>query len=467
MRGLVLAAGLGTRFKSEKPKVLYPILGKPMVWYAVSALEDAGIKEIALVVSDVSREVMNLLGNNYRYFMQSNPKGGTADAVISALDFWRDYDGYLLVINGDTPAVKASTLKSMVRYLNLVKEYEGVRLSALLLSSFLPDPTGYGRVIKDEKGNVIKVVEEKDASAEEKLVNEINGGVYLFYCPHLLEVIFHIKPSRMTGELYLTEVFHLMYQKGYVVRSFMAEDPSEIMGVNDRWDLAVVENVLRLRILQKWAKEGNTVHQPESVYIEPDVKLEGDVEIEALVSLKGNTVLKRGCKVGKGSVIENSILEENVVVEPYSVIKNSHIKKGAIVGPFAHVRDNSVIGEASHIGNFVEVKKSSIGKEVKAKHLAYIGDAFVGDLTNIGAGVVFANYDGKRKYETYVGKGAFIGSNSLLIAPIKLGDYSYVAGGSVINKNVEEGDLAIGRARMRVIKGKGKEKLLDDQLKER
>ena len=461
MRALILAAGMGSRFKSERAKVLHKLMNKPMLWYVYQTVKELNVKDIAVVVGHQAEEVKKVFEGeeNLHFFHQKNPKGGTADAVLSAIDFWRDYQGYLLVINGDNPLVKAQTIKNMQRYIHLVEEYEKQKVSALILSSFFPDPTGYGRVVKDDKGNVIKIVEEKDASFEEKQIREINGGVYLFYCPHLLEVIFSVSPSPASGELYLTEAINLMSQRGYTVRSFMAEDQTEVMGVNNRWELAIAENVIRLRILERLAKEGNTIHQPETVWIEPSVLLEGDVEIEPGVAIIGNSRLGKGVKVGKGSIVENSILEEGVVVEPYSIIRDSTVKKGAIIGPFAHLRNQTVIGEGSHIGNFVEVKASQIGSKVNAKHLAYIGDAFIGDRSNIGAGVVFANYDGKRKYQSHVGENVFIGSNSLIIAPIKLGSYAYIAGGSVINKDVEEGDLAVARAKMKIIKGKGKEKL--------
>ncbi|MFN3264730.1 MAG: NTP transferase domain-containing protein, partial [Aquificaceae bacterium] len=222
MRALVLSAGLGTRFKSEKPKVMHTILGKPMLWYVLKTLKELNLSEIALVVGYRAEDIKSYFGDAYRYFYQSNPKGGTGDAVLSGIDFWRDYEGYLLVINGDAPLIRPQTLKNMQRYIHMVEEYEGIKLSALLLSAQLPDPTGYGRVVKDQQGSVIRVVEEKDASFEEKLIREINGGVYIFYCPHLLETLFRVSPSPATGEVYLTEVFNLMHQQGYVVRSFMA-----------------------------------------------------------------------------------------------------------------------------------------------------------------------------------------------------------------------------------------------------
>ncbi len=460
MRALVLSAGLGTRFKSEKPKVLHPILGKPMIWYVLNALKNLGATHLGVVVGYKAEEVIRALeGEDVLFFHQSNPKGGTADAVISALDFWRDYEDYLLVVNGDAPLLTSETLKQMIRFAHLVEEYEGVKPSAVLLSAFLPDPTGYGRLVKDEKGNVIKVVEEKEANFEEKQITEVNAGTYLFYAPHLFDTIFHIKPSPTTGELYLTSVVELMSGKGYVVRSFMAGDPSEAMGVNDRWELAVAENVIRLRLLKHWAQKGNTVHQPESVYIEPDVVLEGDVEIHPDVSLIGRTRIGKSAVIKRGAIVENSHIGSEAVVEAYSVVRDSKVEDRAIVGPFAHVREQSTIGSLSHVGNFVEVKKSELEENVKAKHLAYIGDAHVGEKTNIGAGTVFANFDGKRKHQSYVGKNVFIGSNSLLIAPVRIGDFAFIAGGSVVSKDVEDGDLAISRPRLRILKGKGKERL--------
>ena len=460
MRAVVLAAGLGTRFKSDVPKVLHTILGKPMVWYVIREIKSTGIRDIGVVVGHQAQKVMQALeGENLLFYHQKNPKGGTADAVLASLDLWRDYEGYILIANGDAPLITHETLKQMIRFLTLVQEYENVKLSAVLLSASLPDPTGYGRIVKDEKGNVVKIVEEREADFQEKQIREVNGGIYLFYAPHLFETIFHVKPSPNTGEAYLTEVIRLMVERGYTVKSFMASDPTEVMGVNDRWELSIAENVIRLRILREWAQRGVTFHQPESIWIEPSVELEKDVEVYPNVSLKGNTKIGKGAVIGNGCIVENSQVGKGARIEPYSVIKNSHVEDGAVVGPFAHVREESFIGSGSHVGNFVEVKKSKLGQDVKAKHLAYIGDAFIGDNTNVGAGTVFANFDGKRKHQTFVGKNVFIGSNSLLIAPLKIEDFAFIAGGSVITKDVQEGDLAISRPKLRIIKGKGKEKL--------
>ncbi len=461
MRALILSAGLGTRFKSEKPKVLHTILGKPMIWYVLQVLKNLGIVHIGVVVGYKAKEVIKALeGEDVFFFHQSNPKGGTADAVLSALDLWRNYEDYLLVVNGDAPLLTSETLRQMLSFIRVVEEHEGIKPSAVLLSAFMPDPTGYGRVIKDEKGNVIRIVEEKEANFQEKQVREINAGAYLFYTPHLLETIFHIKPSPTTGEIYLTSVVELMSGRGYTVKSFMVSDPSEAMGVNDRWELTIAENVIRLRLLRHWAQKGNTIHQPESIYIEPDVVLEGDVEIYPDVSLAGRTRVGKGAVIKRGAIVENSQIGSEVIIEAYSVVKNSKVEDRAIIGPFAHVREESVIGSFSHVGNFVEVKKSKLGEDVKAKHLAYIGDAYIGDKTNVGAGTVFANFDGKRKHQSYVGKNAFIGSNSLIIAPVRIGDFAFIAGGSVVSKDIRDGDLAISRPPLHIHEGKGKEKLV-------
>ncbi len=461
MKAVVLAAGLGTRFKSEKPKVLHEILGKPMLWYVVNTVRQGGIEDIAIVVGHKAEEVIEAMGEEYVYFHQENPKGGTADAVLASIEFWRNSEDYLLIINGDSPLVNPDTIRNMQRFIYMVEEYEKIRLGGVILTSILQDPTGYGRIVKEEgTDRIIRIVEEKDATPQERNIREVNGGVYMFYIPYLLEALFKISPSEKTGELYLTDVVAYMVSKGYEVRSFMASDPTEILGVNTRWELSFAENILRLKLIKFWAERGVTFHTPETIWIEPDVNLSKNVEIYPGVMLRGRTKIGEKVVIKTGVLLENTEVEESVVIEPYSYISDSLIKKGAKVGPFARVRNDTVVGENAEIGNFVEVKKSEIGKDVKAKHLAYIGDATVGEGTNVGAGVVTANYDGKEKHRTEIGRNAFIGSNALLVAPIKLGDFSYIAGGSVITKDVPEGALAIERSKMKIMEGKGR-KLLE------
>ncbi len=463
MKAVILAAGLGTRFKSEKPKVLHEILGKPMIWYVMSTIRRGGIENIAVVVGYKAEEVKKAVGDGVSYFYQENPKGGTADAVLASVDFWRNHEGYVLIINGDSPLVTSETIKNMQRFLMLVEEYEKIKLGGIILTSILPDPTGYGRIVKEEgTDRILRIVEEKDASPQERNIKEVNGGVYMFYVPYLLEALFKIEPSKETGELYLTDVVDYMVKRGYEVRSFMASDPTEVMGVNTRWELSFAENVLRLKLIKYWAQRGVTFHIPETVWIEPDVTLSPNVEIFPDVMLRGKTRIGKDVIIGRGSILENTEVKESAIIEAYSYIKDSVIESGAVIGPYARIRNGSVIGKGSEVGNFVEVKKSTLGESVKAKHLAYIGDAHIESNVNIGAGAVTANYDGKRKHETYIGKNAFVGSNSLLVAPIKLGAYSYVAGGSVITKDVPEGALAIERSKIKIIEEKGK-KMLTDQ----
>ncbi len=460
MRAVILAAGFGSRFKSDKPKVIHPILGKPMLWYVINTVKNAGINEIAVVVGYKSEDVMEAVKDEgVQFFLQKNPKGGTADAVMSSIDFWRSYDGYVLVMNGDSPLVSSETLKQMQRYLLMVEEYEKFKLGGLILTAQLHDPTGYGRVVKTTNDRIVKIVEEKEASHEEKVIKEVNSGVYMFYAPYLLNALFKIKPSEETKELYLTDAVQYLVESGHEVRSFMASDPVEVLGVNTRWELALAENIVKLKLIRFWAEKGVTFHAPETVWIEPEVSLSKDVEIYPSVVLRGNTKISEGTVIGTGSVIESSEIGRKVDIQPYSLIKNSKVDDGSTIGPFAHIRDKSYIGEKSHIGNFVEVKKSKIGDRVNAKHLTYLGDAEIGDRVNIGAGVVTANYDGRRKNKTRIGKNAFIGSNSLLVAPIRVGKLSYVAGGSVITKDVPDGALAVERADIKIFEGKGESKL--------
>ncbi len=462
MKAVILAAGLGTRFRSEKPKVLHEILGKPMIWYVINAVKGGGIEEIALVVGYRAEEVTEAVGEGVSYYHQENPKGGTADAVLSAVDFWRNEEGYLLIVNGDSPLITSETIRNMQRFLFMVEEYEKIRLGGVVLTSVLSDPTGYGRIVKEEgTDRILRIVEEKDASPQERNIREVNGGLYMFYVPYLLEALFKIKPSERTGELYLTDVVDYMVRKGYEIRSFMASDPTEVVGVNTRWELGFAENVLRLKLIKFWSQKGVTFHMPETIWIEPDVTLSENVEIFPEVMLRGRTRVDKNAVIGKGSVIENAEIGESAVIEPFSYVKDSTVGRGVRIGPFARLRDGTVVAERAEIGNFVEVKASSVGEGVKAKHLAYIGDAEVGAGANISAGVITANYDGKRKHRTYIGERAFVGSNSLLIAPIRLGKLSYIAGGSVITRDVPDGALAVERARLRILENRGREKLED------
>ncbi len=449
--GVILAAGKGSRFKSKIPKVIHTLLGKPMVYFPYEALiKGLNPERVGIIVGhrkEVVKEVLKKLPK-VEFFEQENPKGGTADAVLKAKPLLERYkNDYVAILNGDTPLITPETLK---------KGFEKVKrenLDGLIFTTQLEDPTGYGRIVRDEKGTVKAIVEEKDAAPQEREIKEVNGGVYIFKIAPLLEALKEVKPSERTGELYLTEVVRIFHRKGYRVDTLKVQK-EELLGVNDRVQFAEVEKILLRRKIESLQREGVTIRLPETVYIDWDVQVGEDTEIEPSVSLKGKTKIGKNSFIGKGSILENTTAGEGVKVLPYSYISDSEIQNGAIVGPFARIRNGSVVEEKAEIGNFVEVKKSSIGKETKAKHLTYIGDATIGEKTNIGAGTVFANYDGVNKYETRVGNNAFIGSNSLIIAPRNLGDWSFVAGGSVVNRDVPPGALAIGRAKLKILEGK-------------
>ncbi len=457
MKAIILAAGLGTRFKSDKPKVLHEMLGKPMIWYVLRYLKASNIVDIGVVASHKKEQIMDYLKDeNVSFFEQSNPKGGTADALMAGKSFFEDMTDYVFVVNGDTPLVKEDTIKGMQRFLHMVEEYEHKTIGALVLSSFLPDPTGYGRIVKNPQGDVIKIVEEKEATYDQKQINEVNAGVYMFYVPYLLEAFKHLKPSEKTNELYITDIIEIMANQGITCRSFMASEITEIFGVNDRWELSFAESVIKMRLLESFARAGVSLHSPESIYIEPDVVIEKDAEIFPNTVLKGNTHIKKSSKIMNGSYIENSSIGEDTTILPMSYIKDSIIEDDCTIGPMCHIRDNSHVGKKSHIGNFVELKNAKLKEQVYAKHLSYLGDIEIGEKTNIGAGVVIANFDGKHKHKTHIGKKVFIGSNALIIAPRNIEDKAFIAGGSVITRDIPKKALAVERSELRILENKSK-----------
>ncbi len=449
--GLILAAGKGSRFKSEKPKLVHPLLGKPMVYYPYRALK-RGLNPLKVgIIVGYKHHLVEEVFKGYpdvEFFFQENPKGGTADAVLKAFPLLEKYgEGFVAIINGDSPLVLPETLKAGFEKL------KNQNLDGLIFTTVLENPKGYGRIARDKEGRVRAIVEEKDATDGEKKIKEVNGGVYVFRIKPLLSALKEVKPSPVSGELYLTEVVKIFYQKGLKIDTFQT-DKEELLGVNDRVQFSEAEKVLLRRKIESLQKEGVTIRLPETVYIEWDVEVGKDSEIEPHAVLKGNTTIGENCLIGTGVVLENCKISNRVRVLPYSYLSDCEVKEGAIVGPFARIRNDSLIGEEAEIGNFVEVKKSSIGKRTKAKHLTYIGDAQIGENTNIGAGTVFANYDGVKKYETKVGNNVFIGSNSLIIAPRTLKDWSFIAGGSVVNADIPEGALAIGRAKLKILENK-------------
>jgi len=442
---VVLAAGKGTRMKSALPKVLHPLLGRPLVTYAARAAQQAGAERVVVVVGHGAEAVQQALGPlGVRTALQAEQLG-TAHALASARPELADWDGPVVVTMGDAPLISSATLRGLAEALPAG--------GGMAMLTFEPDdPAQYGRVIRDGAGNVARVAEYKDASPEELAVREVNAGVYAFDAK-VWDFLAEVDRDNAAGEYYLTDLIEVYQRRGLPVRAFRADDPSELLAVNDRVQLAAVERVLLERLRERWMKEGVRMVMPETVYLEPDVELAPDVTLEPGVMLKGRTRIGEGSSVGAYSVISDSELAAGVEVRPHSVLEGAVLKEGAIVGPFARLRPQAVLEKGAFVGNFVEVKKSRLGPGVKAGHLAYLGDAQIGADSNIGAGTITANYDGQKKHPTIIGPRAFIGSNSVLIAPVRIGAEATVAAGSAINQEVPAGALAIARGRQRNIEG--------------
>ena len=448
---VILAAGKGTRMKSHLPKVLHPLLGRPMLAYVVEAAAKSGAERVVVVVGYGAEMVKTALADTPVTFVEQKEQLGTAHALLAAKEGLSDFSGAVLVTSGDTPLLSAETLKRLAGAL----EAQGGGMALLALK--LEDPFGYGRVVRDAQGQVARIVEEKDASPEERQIQEVNSGVYAFD-PEVWTFLPRVKNDNRAGEYYLPDLVALYREAQKPVGMLVAEDKSELLGVNTRAQLAEVEGVLLARLRRQWMEAGVRMHLPETIYLEPTVELAPDVVLEPGVILTGQTRVGEGARIGAYSVIRDSELAPGAEVRPHSVLEGARLAEGAVAGPFARLRPGAELAKGAFVGNFVEVKKSRLGPGVKAGHLTYLGDAEVGTGTNVGAGVITANYDGENKHPTYIGKGAFIGSNSVLIAPVRIGDGAFVAGGSAINQDVPEGALAIARGRQRNIEGWAKRK---------
>ncbi|WP_457623415.1 bifunctional UDP-N-acetylglucosamine diphosphorylase/glucosamine-1-phosphate N-acetyltransferase GlmU [Persephonella sp.] len=459
---IILSAGKGTRFKSNKPKVLHEILGKPMIYYVTLSARWVQPNEIIYVVGYKKEDVINEINCENCTFVEQKEQLGTGHAVASAKERFKDFDGYVLIINGDMPLIKGETLKNVVSYMEALVRYEGANLTdmvnyknenigGVVVTARLMDPTGYGRVIKDSQNRILRIVEEKDASPQEKAINEVNAGIYIFHSRYLYDVIDKLENNNEQKEYYLTDVIRLLRQSGKEVHSLLIPDPTEILGVNNRWELSRAENILRLQYLNFWALNGATIHNPDTVWIEFDVDLAKDVEIFQNVMLKGNTQIGEGTVIEANCIIKNSVIGKNVKILPNSVIEDSIIEDNAVVGPFARIRNSSKISNGAVIGNFVEVKNSKIGEKTNAKHLSYIGDAEIGKNVNIGAGTITCNYDGFNKHKTVIKDSAFIGSDTMLVAPITIGTEAITGSGSVITKDVPDKALAVERSQLKII----------------
>ena len=442
---LILAAGQGKRIKSDIPKVLHKVCGKEMVNHVIDNMRKANIEDVNVIIGKGAELVKEgTKERNVSYSLQEEQLG-TGHAVKCATDFLKGKKGTVIVFAGDAPLTKESTIE------NLIKEHEENKNSATLLSAMVEDPTGYGRIIRDSNGDVLKIVEHKDCNEEELLVNEMNAAMYCFDIEELLNSLEKLSNNNNQGEYYLTDVIGILKDEGKKIGAVVT-DYEDTIGVNSRVQLAEAEEILRNRINNIHLNNGVTLIDPKATYIGVDVKIGKDTIIYPGTIIEGNTVIGSDCLIMQNCRIKDSKINDGATIES-SVILDSEIGKNTTVGPFAYIRPESKIGEKARIGDFVEIKKSTIGNGTKVSHLTYIGDAEVGNGCNFGCGTVVVNYDGKVKNKTIIGNHSFIGCNTNLVSPVRVYDNTYIAAGSTITNDVEEGDLAVARAKQRNIKG--------------
>lgn len=446
---VILAAGEGTRMKSKKPKVLHEILGRPMLFYVLNSCKHSQVEKNLVVVGHNKEKVCKAFEDEKDVEFIEQPIGdnvpyGTGYAVMNALDKIED-DDTVIILNGDTPIISNSTISCFLRY------HEERNNDITVLSADMKDPTNYGRIVRDENANVVAIVEEKDASEKQKLIREINSGIFAFKGSSLRSALQKINTDNAANELYITDTLEILVKEGKRVDSFKLRDTREILGVNSRYELSIAAEILQKKINKEYMINGVGIIDPKSTYIEYGATIERDVMIYPGTRIDRKSVIKEGAEI-YSSTIKNSTIGEDVLIRS-SEIEDSSIGRGTTVGPYAHLRPNSHVGENCKIGNFVEVKNSNVGDGSKMSHLAYIGDADVGSGVNIGCGVVFVNYDGRDKFRAKVGDNAFIGSNANLVAPIEVEDNGYVAAGSTITKKVLKGQLSLERAPQKNIDG--------------
>jgi bifunctional UDP-N-acetylglucosamine pyrophosphorylase/glucosamine-1-phosphate N-acetyltransferase len=440
LAAVVLAAGKGTRMKSQKAKVLHEACGRPLAWFPIRRALELGASPIVVVVGHQAEEVERSLratlpGAPIRFALQREQLG-TAHAVLAAKEALAGHEGQVLILSGDTPLLATETLRAVV-------DGRGKR-AASFATMTLDVPFGYGRVVRS-KGKPVRIVEEKDATPAQRKLREVNAGLYCADAGFLWKALAKVDTRNAQNEFYLTELVAAAARAGGAVAVPVPE--AEAAGVNDRAQLAEVARVLTRRIADRCMKAGVTIEDPARFDCDEEIEIGADAVIEPGVRLRGKTRIGARCRLGQGSILADATLADDVTVRPYTLVEEAEVGAGSILGPFARLRPGSVLAEGVHVGNFVETKKTRIGRGSKANHLTYLGDAVIGAGVNVGAGTITCNYDGEKKHETRIGDGAFIGSDSILVAPIQIGAEAYVAAGSTLTKPVPDGALALGRAR--------------------
>lgn len=439
---VILAAGKGTRMKSALPKVLHHLAGKPLIEHVLRTVDQLDVASKVLVVGHGADEVRKALeGRPDLQFVVQSPQLGTGHALLQTEPVLKGKKGTVLLLYADVPLLESGTLS------RLVETHRTTRAAATVLTAELDDPYGYGRIVRDQSGVISRIVEERDASSAHRAIREINSGIYTMDLAPLFEHLHGLATDNAQGEYYLTDLIAMYRQKDMRVETLCLDSAEELRGVNSRLDLAELSAVMRQRKNRALMVGGTTLEDPATTYVDVDVTVGTDTIIGPGVRLEGNTTIGDRCRIHAGSRLTNAKVDDDVVVLDYSVIVDSVIGAGAAVGPMAHVRPDSVLGPKARVGNFVELKKTTLGRGSKANHLAYIGDATVGEGVNIGAGTITCNYDGDKKSKTVIEDGVFIGSDSQLVAPVTIGRDAFVAAGSSITEDVPAGALAVARSK--------------------
>jgi len=439
LMAVILAAGEGKRMKSKKSKVLHKVCGMTLIDWVYRSVKGAGVDETVVVVGHKAEDVKESMGEKALYAYQDKQLG-TGHAVMQAKEYFEGKEGQVLILCGDTPLITSETISKTFEI------HSKSNNSATIITAELQNPAGYGRIVRDANNNVLKIVEDRDATEEEKNIKEINSGMYCFNIKDLESALGQLDNNNSQGEYYLTDTIEILIKRGLKVGAVKVDDSNEILGINDRVQLSIANEILRKRILTDHMKNGVTIIDPNNTYIDADVSIGMDTVIYPGSIIEGRTEIGEDCIIGPSSRIVGSKISKGVEIKN-SVVLDSSIEEETCVGPFAYIRPGSVIGKKVKIGDFVEIKKSVIGDRTKISHLTYVGDAEVGTNVNLGCGVVVVNYDGKKKNKTKIGDNCFVGCNVNLISPVEVKDNAYIAAGSTITDEVPENSLAIARAR--------------------
>jgi bifunctional UDP-N-acetylglucosamine pyrophosphorylase / glucosamine-1-phosphate N-acetyltransferase len=444
---IILAAGLGTRMKSATVKVLHRAAGRPIIDYVVDLATQISGKPPVVIIGHQRQAVQKWLGDRARYAVQEEQLG-TGHAVLQAAKILEKGGARnILILSGDVPLTRAETLQ------RLIEEHERSKNALTLLTMKLPDPAMYGRIVRDSSGAVVKIVEAKDAGDAEKKVDEVNAGIYVFGNEHLFDNLRKLSSHNAQGEYYLTDLLSMLRKSGKRVGAMIVDDPVEALGVNSRSELATVEEAIQRRVVEKLMRDGVTFRNPATVVIDSMVSIGADTVVYPFVTLEGTTKVGRECVIEPGVHLHNVTVGDHVHLKSGSVAEDAVIEDEATIGPYAHLRPGTQLGKHVKVGNFVETKKAIFGEGSKASHLSYIGDADVGADVNIGAGTITCNYDGVNKQKTIIEDGVFIGSDTQLVAPVRIGRGAYVGAGSTITKDVPPDSLALSRVPQKVIEG--------------